>query len=90
MHNHQINKYKEGFAEIAFCLICSGEGLELFCDCPGNNSVTTDRRRMAMLLALSEDAETWPMDILDKLILIEKVKGKEKLYDEMRKLTKLT
>jgi len=33
---HKLGKYKDGYAVIEYCSVCSAEGLDLLDDCPGN------------------------------------------------------
>jgi hypothetical protein len=33
---HKLGQYKDGFAVVEYCRVCSAEGLKLIEDCPGN------------------------------------------------------
>ncbi len=35
MNQHDISYYWENDTKIAFCRVCSAEGADLICDCPG-------------------------------------------------------
>jgi hypothetical protein len=82
---HQIRYYKDGYSDIKFCHVCGAEGLRLFDACDTTH-ISTDRCRMARYLGLSDNADTWPLRILDQLIALEKREGREKLEIEIRKL----
>jgi len=87
---HVIDYYMDGFTMIAFCKVCSAEGDALFEECKGliETPDSIERYKMARHLNLGPDQADWPMDILDRLIYIEKREGTNRLQEEIRKLTK--
>jgi hypothetical protein len=86
---HKYGSYRDGFQTVEYCTVCSAEGDKLLEDCQGNFPDSIEHRKMAAHLNLHPDmTETWPLDILDKLIWIEKNEGREKLFEEIRKMHK--
>ena len=86
---HSIDYYPDGITRVAYCKICSAEGLELLEDCPKEiiNSYSLDQKRIAGYMGLHADLiETWPIDIIDRLIRLEQRKGHSRLIEEIRKL----
>lgn len=51
-----------------------------------NGNIVSARRAMAQHLSLGDDFETWPIDLIDYLILYEKRHGTEKLHAAIRKM----
>lgn len=83
---HDIGYYEDNHIMVPYCRKCSAEGDKLFEDCP-QFVITDDHKRMAAYLNLSPTMfSSWPMDIINKLIWIEKEKGKQGLFEEIRKL----
>ena len=86
---HKYGSYRDGYKTIEYCTVCSAEGDKLLEDCDGGNNISTEYRKMARHLDLHpEMPETWPLDLLDKLIFIQKKEGDKRLFDELRKLRK--
>lgn len=88
---HVLDFYMDGYQAVSFCKVCSAEGDKLIEDCQGSFAQSTEHRKMAAYLNLAPDQpETWPLDILDKLIYIENKEGRKRLMEEIQKLTKYT
>jgi len=58
---HKLGKYRDGFALIEYCRVCSAEGIDLGEDCPGNfgdkNKNTLDAKNETANKALLKTAE---------------------------------
>lgn len=85
---HQIRSYRDGYQNIEYCSVCGQESLALQNECV---PIETQHRRIARLLNLHPDQpETWPIDILDSLIALEKAEGSERLYHKINQINGLS
>lgn len=85
---HTIDYYMDTWRTIPFCKICSAEGDLLAEDCSGLAPCTAHYRMARYLDLCPNKPETWPINILDRLICIEQEEGFEALIKEIRSLMK--
>ena len=82
---HILKYYKDGYKLIYFCTICGQEEEDLQKPCI---PIETQHMRMARLLDLCpSQPETWPRDILDRLIAFENEKGETELLIKITQLS---